>query len=61
MANMSQRGAEMLAEEMEFMAPQRRKVVEDAQSKIVGVIRRLEDTGAIFVVRDGNSAEEQVL
>ena len=61
MANMSQRGAEMLAEEMEFMAPQRRKVVEDAQSKIVGVIRRLEDTGAIFVVRDGDSAEEQVL
>jgi flagellar motor switch protein FliG len=61
MANMSQRGAEMLAEEMEFMAPQRRKVVEDAQSKIVGIVRRLEDTGAIFVTRDGGSAEEQVL
>ena len=61
MANMSQRGAEMLAEEMEFMAPQRRKVVEDAQSKIVGVVRRLEDTGAIFISRGGAGSEEQVL
>ena len=44
MANMSQRGAEMLREEMEFMPPQRRRIVEDAQSKIVGVVRRLEDS-----------------
>jgi flagellar motor switch protein FliG len=61
MANMSQRGGEMLAEEMEFMPPQRRKVVEEAQSKIVAVVRRLEESGAIFVARSGASAEEQVL
>ena len=61
MSNMSQRGAEMLNEEMEFMAPQRRKVVEDAQSKIVAVVRRLEESGAIFVARDGASEDDQVL
>jgi flagellar motor switch protein FliG len=61
MANMSQRGAEMLAEEMEFMAPQRRKIVEEAQSKVVGVVRRLEESGAIFVARGGAGADEQVL
>ncbi len=61
MANMSQRGAEMLAEEMEFMPPQRRKVVEDAQSKVVGVVRRLEESGAIFVAREGAAEEEQVV
>ena len=33
--NMSQRGAEMLREEMEYMPPQRRRVVEEAQTKIV--------------------------
>jgi flagellar motor switch protein FliG len=61
MANMSQRGAEMLLEEMEFMPPQRRKIVEEAQSKVVGVVRRLEESGAIFVARGGAGADDQVL
>jgi flagellar motor switch protein FliG len=61
MGNMSQRGAEMLAEEMEFMPPQRRKVVEEAQSKVVGVVRKLEESGAIFVAREGAADEEQVV
>jgi flagellar motor switch protein FliG len=61
LSNMSQRGGEMLAEEMEFMPPQRRKVVEEAQSKVVGVVRRLEESGAIFVSRGGAAAEDQVL
>jgi len=61
MGNMSQRGAEMLAEEMEFMPPQRRQVVEEAQSKVVGVVRRLEESGAIFVAREGAADEEQVV
>jgi flagellar motor switch protein FliG len=61
LANMSQRGGEMLAEEMEFMPPQRRKVVEEAQSKVVGVVRRLEESGAIFIARGGTGADEQVL
>ncbi len=53
LANMSQRGAEMLREEMEFMPPQRRSVVEEAQSKIVAVVRRLEDAGEIVISRGG--------
>jgi flagellar motor switch protein FliG len=61
LANMSQRGAEMLKEEMEYMPPQRRKVVEEAQSTVVAVVRKLEETGAIFVARDGNDADEQVV
>jgi len=64
LANMSARGAEMLAEEMEFMPPQRRKVVEEAQSKIVAAVRRLEESGAIFIARGeggGGDEDEQVL
>lgn len=61
LANMSQRGGEMLAEEMEFMAPQRRKVIEEAQSKVVGIVRRLEESGAIYVARGDAGAEEQVV
>ena len=61
LANMSQRGAEMLKEEMEYMPPQRRKVVEEAQSKVVSVVRRLEESGAIFIARDGAADEEQVV
>ena len=53
MANMSQRAAEMLAEEIDVMPPQRRKVVEEAQSKVVAAVRRLEESGEIFVARGG--------
>jgi flagellar motor switch protein FliG len=53
LGNMSQRGAEMLREEMEFMPPQRRRVVEEAQTKIVAVVRRLEDAGEIVIARGG--------
>lgn len=60
LANMSQRGAEMLREEMEYMPPQRRKVVEEAQSKIVASIRRLEDAGEIVISRGGAEEEELV-
>lgn len=53
LGNMSSRGAEMLREEMEFMPPQRRRVVEEAQTKIVSAVRRLEDAGEIVVSRGG--------
>ncbi|MER3453064.1 MAG: flagellar motor switch protein FliG, partial [Acidimicrobiia bacterium] len=45
LANMSERGAQMLKEEMEYMPPQRRRVVEEAQSKIVAIVRKLEEAG----------------
>jgi flagellar motor switch protein FliG len=54
--NLSQRGAEMLREDMEVLPPQRRTVVEEAQGKIVAVVRRLEEAGAI-ILRSG-SAED---
>jgi flagellar motor switch protein FliG len=52
-ANMSKRMVETFKEEMEFMGPVRLRDVEDAQQRIVAVIRRLEETGEIIVVRGG--------
>ena len=60
MANMSTRAAEMLREEMEYMPPQRRRAVEEAQAKIVGAVRRLEDAGAITISR-GDGEDELVV
>ncbi len=51
--NMSARMVETIKEEMEFMGPVRLRDVEEAQSKIVGIIRRLEDSGEIIVARGG--------
>ena len=58
-ANMSQRGAEMLREEMEFQPAQKRSVVEEAQGRIVAAIRRLEESGAIVISRGGD--DDQML
>ncbi|HWR40402.1 MAG TPA: flagellar motor switch protein FliG [Patescibacteria group bacterium] len=49
--NMSKRASEMLREEIEFMGPVRIRDVEEAQQKIVNVIRRLEESGEIIVSR----------
>lgn len=51
--NMSQRMAESFKEEMEIMGPVRLRDVEEAQSRIVGTIRRLEDSGEIIIARGG--------
>ena len=51
--NMSQRMAETFREEMEIMGPVRLRDVEDAQSRIVAVTRRLEDAGEIIIARGG--------
>ena len=55
--NMSQRGAEMLRAEMEYMPPQRKRVVEEAQSKVVAAVRKLEDSGALVLVRGEGGAD----
>ena len=60
LSNMSQRGAEMLREDMEASPPQRKAVVEEAQGKIVAAVRRLEDAGAL-VLRRGAEDEEEVV
>jgi flagellar motor switch protein FliG len=49
--NMSQRMAEVFKEEMEIMGPVRLREVEEAQMRIVSVIRRLEDAGEIIIAR----------
>ena len=51
--NLSKRLAAMIREDMEFMGPVRMKDVEEAQQKIVNVIRKLEDSGEIIVARGG--------
>ncbi|MBE3569960.1 MAG: flagellar motor switch protein FliG [Bacillales bacterium] len=51
--NMSTRMAETFKEEMQYMGPVRLRDVEEAQSRIVGVIRKLEDAGEIIIARGG--------
>lgn len=51
--NMSKRMAEMIQEDIQFMGPVRLKDVEDAQQRIVNIIRTLEDAGEIIISRGG--------
>ena len=51
--NMSKRLASMIKEDMEYMGPVRMKDVEEAQQKIVGIIRKLEDSAEIVISRGG--------
>ncbi|MBQ9610653.1 MAG: flagellar motor switch protein FliG [Lachnospiraceae bacterium] len=51
--NLSSRLASMIKEDMEFMGPVKLKDVEDAQQKIVNIIRKLEDSGEIVISRGG--------
>ncbi len=53
LGNMSSRMAEMIEEDMEFMGPVRLSDVEEAQQKIVAVIRKLEEAGEIIIARGG--------
>lgn len=59
LSNMSSRGAEMLKEDMEAMPPQRKAVVDEAQSKIVRAARILDDAGTITIRQ--SEAEEEVV
>jgi len=53
-SNMSSRAAQMLKDDMEFMGPVRLRDVEEAQQRIVKVIRKLEESGAIVISRGGS-------
>jgi flagellar motor switch protein FliG len=57
--NMSQRAAEMLKEEMEYLGPIRVKEVEKAQHEIVEVVRNLEEEGVIVI--GGAGGDEYVV
>jgi flagellar motor switch protein FliG len=56
--NMSKRAADMLKEDMDFMGPVRVRMVEEAQQKIVNVVRALEEAGEIVIARGG---EEEIV
>lgn len=51
--NMSKRLQDMIKEDIEYMGPVRLRDVEDAQQKIVNIIRKLEDAGEIVISRGG--------
>jgi flagellar motor switch protein FliG len=51
--NLSSRAVDTLKESIDYLGPVRMRDVEDAQQRIVGVIRRLEDQGEIVVGRGG--------
>ena len=52
-SNLSTRLADMIREDMEYMGPVRVKDVEEAQQKIVNIIRKLEDSAEIVISRGG--------
>lgn len=56
-SNMSDRAAQMIREEMEYMGPVRLSDVEMAQQRIVDVVRRLEDSGEIIISGRGGEKE----
>lgn len=59
LSNMSQRAADMLKEEMEYLGAVKVSAVEEVQQKIVDVVRGLEDAGVIEVNQSGE--EEQLV
>lgn len=59
--NMSERAREMIKEEIDFMGPVRMRSVEEAQQKIVSVIRRLEESGEVVVSGRGGGSEDQLV
>ncbi|MHB1041870.1 MAG: flagellar motor switch protein FliG [Eubacteriales bacterium] len=54
--NMSSRASDMLKEEIEYMGPVRLRDVEQAQHKIVTVIRKLDESGEIIISRGEKDA-----
>lgn len=59
--NMSERAREMIQEEIEFMGPVRLRNVEEAQQKVVSVIRQLEEAGELIIEGRGGSTENEIV
>ncbi|HQT90478.1 MAG TPA: FliG C-terminal domain-containing protein, partial [Candidatus Kryptobacter bacterium] len=57
-ANMSERATEMIKEELQFMGPVRLRDVESAQTRIIEVIRQLEENEEIVI--GGRGSPEDV-
>jgi len=56
-SNMSERAAQLINEDMEYMGPVRLSDVEGAQQKIVDIVRRLEDAGELIISGRGGESE----
>lgn len=56
-ANMSERAATLIKEDMQYMGPVRVSDVEAAQQRIVDVVRRLEEAGDVIIQGRGGDAE----
>ncbi|MCL2747326.1 MAG: flagellar motor switch protein FliG [Oscillospiraceae bacterium] len=56
--NMSKRLQDMIREDMEFMGPVRVRDVEEAQQKLVNIIRKLQDAGEIIISR---GSEDEII
>ena len=57
--NMSERAAQLLREDIEYLGPVRLAEVEAAQQRIADIVRRLEDAGAVIV--QGRGGEETII
>ncbi len=55
--NMSERAAQLIQEDMQFMGPVRVADVEAAQQKVVDIVRKLEDAGEIIISGRGGEKE----
>jgi flagellar motor switch protein FliG len=58
--NMSERAAQLIQEDMEYMGPVRVSDVESAQQRIVDIVRRLEDSGDIIISGRGGAQDAVV-
>ncbi|RKY37401.1 MAG: flagellar motor switch protein FliG [Candidatus Omnitrophota bacterium] len=58
--NMSKRAAQAIKEDMEFMGPVKLRQVEEAQQKIVAVVRKNEESGDIVIQGRGSKEDELV-
>lgn len=59
-ANMSERAADLLKEELQYMGPVKLKEVESAQAKIIDVVKSLEENGEISLNLRGDKEEVYV-
>jgi flagellar motor switch protein FliG len=57
LGNLSQRAADLLREEMDYLGPVKLSAVEQAQQQVVDVVRGLEDRGEI-TIEAGEEAEQ---
>ncbi|HUI10304.1 MAG TPA: flagellar motor switch protein FliG [Bacteroidota bacterium] len=55
--NMSERARDLLKEELQYMGPVRLKEVEAAQTRIVDIVKQLEDQGEIVIAGRGGTEE----